>query len=103
DLERYRRAWSEPGAITTMIHWYRALFRARPRLPADPRIRVPTLLIWGVHDRFIRRELARTSVAFCNSGRLEFFEEATHWVQHEESERVNRLLLHFLGQPAGKA
>ncbi len=30
DLERYRQAWSEPGAITAMIHWYRAALRYRP-------------------------------------------------------------------------
>jgi pimeloyl-ACP methyl ester carboxylesterase len=29
-------------------------------------------------------------------GRLVFFEEATHWLQHEETEQVNELLLRFL-------
>src|SRR5690348_10019785 len=27
DLEQYRAAWSQPGALTAMIHWYRAAFR----------------------------------------------------------------------------
>ena len=32
-----------------------------------------------------------------HDGRLEWFEEATHWLNHEEPDRVNRLLLEFLG------
>jgi pimeloyl-ACP methyl ester carboxylesterase len=100
DLDRYRRAWSEPGAITAMIHWYRAGVRALPRLPEDTRIRVPALLIWGAQDRFLDRGLARSSMALCDDGRLEFIEGATHWVQHEEPGRVNRFLLDFLAGPA---
>jgi pimeloyl-ACP methyl ester carboxylesterase len=59
-------------------------------------VRVPTLIIWGVHDTALARGLAEASLALCRDGRLEYLEEATHWVQHEEPERVNRLLLEFL-------
>jgi pimeloyl-ACP methyl ester carboxylesterase len=97
DLARYREAWSKPGAIRSMIHWYRAAFRRRPATPTDPRVHVPTLLIWGPEDRFINREVAEASLALCDQGRLEWIEGATHWVQHEEPERVNRLLVDFLG------
>jgi len=104
DLDAYRRAWSAPGAITGMIHWYRAALRRPPAPPADPRVNVPTLLIWGTQDRFLGRDLAEASLALCAAGRLERIEEATHWVQHEEPDRVNRLLIDFLreaGHPAG--
>jgi pimeloyl-ACP methyl ester carboxylesterase len=97
DLDRYRAAWSEPGALRAMIHWYRAAVRARPPLPDDPRIRVPTLIIWGVRDRFLDRALADASLALCERGRLDMLEGATHWVQHEEPAEVNRRLLEFLG------
>lgn len=97
DLDGYRQSWSEPGAITAMIHWYRAALRRPPAPPADPRVRVPTLLIWGAQDRFLSRGLAEASRALCTDGHLEVIVEATHWVQHEESGRVNRLLLEFLG------
>ena len=79
-----------------MIHWYRALVRHQPRQPDDPRIRVPSLLIWGARDQFLNRELAAASADRCDDGRLVLIEEATHWVQHEEPDRVNRLLLDFL-------
>jgi pimeloyl-ACP methyl ester carboxylesterase len=96
DLERYRQAWSQPGAVRSMIHWYRAALRSRPEWPASPRVRVPTLLLWGRQDRFLGEEMAQPSVDLCDEGRLELFDEATHWLQHEEPERVNRRLLeHF--------
>ena len=96
DLDRYRAAWSAPGAITAMINWYRGVMRDRPAPPADPRVHVPTLLIWGTKDRFLDQGLAMPSLDQCDRGRLELIEEATHWVQHEEPGRVNRLLLDFL-------
>ncbi|MFL6258796.1 MAG: alpha/beta fold hydrolase [Thermoanaerobaculia bacterium] len=97
DLDLYREAWSQPGAVRSMIHWYRAGLRSRPKLPDSPRVRVPTLLLWGAKDRFLGREMAQPSLAFCDDGRLEFIEEASHWIQHEEAERVNEKLVGFFG------
>ncbi|TDI83525.1 MAG: alpha/beta hydrolase [Chloroflexi bacterium] len=96
DLDVYRRAWSQPRAYTSMLNWYRALVqRPHPR-PANPAISVPTLLIWGVQDKFLGREMAQPSIDLCDDGRLVFIEEATHWVQHEEADRVNKLMDEFL-------
>ena len=39
-------------------------------------------------------------LAFCEHGRLVLLEEATHWVNEDEPERVNELLLEFLGASA---
>lgn len=98
DLERYREAWSQPDALRAMVNWYRAAMRHPPARGVNPQIQVPTLIIWGAQDRFVGRELAAASLAKCDSGRLELIEEATHWVQHEEPHRVNRLLLEFLAE-----
>ena len=97
DLDRYREAWSQPGAIGAMLNWYRAAVRRPPRLPRDPRVAVPTLLLWGARDVALSRAMARPSIELCDRGRLVLFEEATHWVQHEEAGRVNDLLIDFLG------
>jgi epoxide hydrolase 4 len=97
DVVRYKEAWSQPRAVRSMIHWYRAALRAQPRRPKNPRVTVPTLLIWGTQDRFLGQEMAQPSIDLCDQGRLELIPEATHWVQLEEPERVNRLLLDFLG------
>jgi pimeloyl-ACP methyl ester carboxylesterase len=96
DLDRYREAWSQPGALTAMINWYRALLREIPNLSAvESRVSVPTRILWGVRDRFLMSAMAAESVKYCDAGELFEFPEATHWVQHEEPERVNRLLIEF--------
>ena len=84
DLDRYRQAWSQPKAYSSMLNWYRAALRKPPTPPANPRITVPTLLIWGAQNGFLGRELAQQSIDLCDNGRLVFIEEATHWVQDEK-------------------
>jgi pimeloyl-ACP methyl ester carboxylesterase len=97
DLALYREAWSQPGAVRSMIHWYRAALRAQPKLAGSPRVRVPTLLLWGAQDTALGREMAQPSIDLCDDGRLEFLEEASHWIQHEEPERVCREMVGFFG------
>jgi pimeloyl-ACP methyl ester carboxylesterase len=96
DIELYRQAWSQPGAIKAMLNWYRAALRSRPKRVSSIRVTVPTLLIWGTKDRFLGREMAQPSIDLCDDGKLVFIEAASHWVQHEEPERVNKLLRKFL-------
>jgi pimeloyl-ACP methyl ester carboxylesterase len=96
DFDRYRRAWSEPGALRAMINWYRAPMRHPPKPPDDPRVKVPTLVIWGRRDRFLDPGLAEASLQLCDRGRLEAIADATHWVHREEPDRVNRVMLEFL-------
>ena len=96
DLAVYREAWAQPGALTAMVNWYRAALRsAGARLPRL-RVGVPALVLWGARDRFLGREMAAPSVALCDDGRLEVFETATHWLQHDEAEAVNDRLVRFL-------
>jgi len=49
-----------------------------------------------VKDNFLRREMAQPSIDLCDDGRLVFIEEATHWLHHEEADRVNKLVGSFL-------
>ena len=79
-----------------MINWYRAVIQKPPTPPPSLRITVPTLLIWGAQDQFLGREMAQPSIDLCDHGHLIFIEEATHWVQHEEADRVNELIDMFL-------
>ena len=102
DVDVYRRAWSQPGALAAMLHWYRAIRQARPQRLPSPRITVPTLLIWGARDVAFNRELAPLSVELCDDGRLALIEEASHWVQHEEAERVNHLIHGFISPVTGR-
>jgi pimeloyl-ACP methyl ester carboxylesterase len=95
DLRRYRAAWARPGALTAMLNWYRALPRFAGPSPSG-RIRVPVRVVWGDRDPFLDRGLVEAGLALCDRGEAFHLPEATHWVQHEEPERVNRLLVEFL-------
>ncbi len=95
DLDRYVEAWSQPGALTAMIGWYRAL-RHRPSQPLPP-ILAETLVLWGVEDRFLETALAAEAANRCRSARVQLV-EATHWLQAEEPEAVNEALLGFFEQ-----
>jgi pimeloyl-ACP methyl ester carboxylesterase len=94
DIARYEQAWSQPGALTAMLNWYRAL-PFKPDMN-DPHVSCPTLVIWGARDRFLEKGLAEASLALCRSGDVAWIDNATHWVQHEEPERVNAALVGFL-------
>lgn len=96
ELEQYQRAALRPGAMTAMLNWYRAMARTHTERLDNLRVTVPTLIIWGVHDVALSREMASLSLEMCDDGDLFFLEEATHWVQHDEPHRVNELLLAFL-------
>jgi len=102
DIETYRRAWWQRDAMTSMINWYRAIFRRALRGPLNPRqidlrrVSVPTLMLWGKNDIALSQEMAPPSIALCESGELVFFENATHWVQHDEAAAVNQRLIDFL-------
>jgi pimeloyl-ACP methyl ester carboxylesterase len=95
DLERYHEAWSQPGALRGMLNWYRSIVRDRPR-PHRTRVDPETLVIWGAQDSALKRTMARRSVEYCTNGRLALFEDATHWVQHEEPVAVADRLIEFL-------
>ncbi len=102
DLARYREAWSRPGAMRSMIHWYRAAIRGAFRPYGPRRIPVETLMIWGARDPALGREMVAPSLALCDRARLALLENASHFVQHDEPGRVNELLLRFAagGLPA---
>ncbi len=95
DLRKYHQAWAQPGAIKSMLNWYRASLRRTPPRPKSVQVTVPVLCIWGVKDRFLGIELAEESVARCTNGRLVTIDEATHWVQHEQADRVNAEIENF--------
>ncbi len=94
EIEVYKAAWSEPGALTSMLDWYRAL----PGLPrrAPKRIVAPTQIVWGDRDTALDASLAEDCLALCDDGRVDHIADATHWVHHERPDDVNRLLLSFL-------
>ncbi|HZU82767.1 MAG TPA: alpha/beta hydrolase [Polyangiaceae bacterium] len=95
DVARYREAWSQPGALTAMVNWYRAMFRPNTAV-ALKATQAPTLVLWGTADPYLGASLAQPNAALVPNARVELLEGASHWVQHDEPARVNRSLVDFL-------
>jgi pimeloyl-ACP methyl ester carboxylesterase len=99
DIARYVEAWSQPGAPTAMINYYRASLRRPPgrhREGGFRPVKAPTLVIWGERDRHLGAELAEPRASDVpNLERVVRLPDASHWVQHDEPERVSELLIEF--------
>ena len=98
DLDRYERALLGPGGLKGPIDWYRAALRRNPAALARQYrpIGAPTLVIWGQQDRHLGAEWATPTPALVPDVRMAWLPDASHWVQHDEPEAVNRLLVEFL-------
>jgi epoxide hydrolase 4 len=98
DLDRYEQALMGPGGLKGPIDYYRAALRRNPaalsRLYRP--IPAPTLVIWGRQDRHLGAEWATPTPALVPDARVAWLPDASHWVQHDEPDAVNRLLVDFL-------
>jgi epoxide hydrolase 4 len=85
-----------------MINYYRASVRQSPK-HAEAQLRpisTPTLVIWGQRDRYLGPDLAEPDHDDVpNLDRVERLPDASHWVHHDEAERVNQLLIDFFTPP----
>jgi pimeloyl-ACP methyl ester carboxylesterase len=95
ELAYYRDSWSQPGAATAMLNWYRAATWTLLRRSGQ-RIRVPLLLLWGTRDTALDPELAERSIGWCDAGQLIRWPTATHWLHHEQPAEINAAIGGFL-------
>jgi pimeloyl-ACP methyl ester carboxylesterase len=93
-LEVYQNAAAQPGALTAMLNYYRALIRGlrRSRQRGTPRIETPTLMIWGEVDAALGKELSFGTDAFVSDLTLRYLPNVSHWVQQEAPETVNGMM-----------
>ncbi|MCH8025455.1 MAG: alpha/beta hydrolase [Chloroflexi bacterium] len=99
DIAAYKEAIAQPGALTAAINYYRATFRRNPAeaLRMLRQIDSPTLLIWGEDDPYLGIKLTEGLVEWVPDIRVERIANASHWVQVDAAERVNQLMIDFLG------
>lgn len=99
DIWEYKRALSHPGALTATINYYRAGLRYFQENTRDlPPIAAPTLLIWGERDPYVSRRVTQDLQPWVPNLHLKLIPDAGHWVQNEDPESVNQLILEFLGR-----
>jgi len=99
-LDVYRRAALQPGALTAMLNYYRALLSGggarRQRSLGYPKIDVPTLVIWGEQDTALGVETLGGIEELVPNVTVHRLPDASHWVQQDAPEKVNLLLRSWL-------
>ncbi|MBX3331692.1 MAG: alpha/beta hydrolase [Nitrospira sp.] len=101
DLIRlYRRQACEPGALTAMVHYYRAAVRGggamRQRRMGYPIVPVPTLVIWGLQDHALVRQNLDGLNDFVTDLTVVKIADAGHFVHADKPEQVTREMLTWL-------
>ena len=104
DIENYKEALRQPGAITAAINYYRANIgrlasrktkKTSPNI--DERTRVPTLFIFAEQDFAIIPDTVRGTENYVDAPYREVrIPDSGHWVQNEAAEEVNTALIEFL-------
>ena len=90
----YQEAAAQPGALTAMLNYYRALLRnlSANRKRGTPQIKVPTLMLWGEVDAALGKELTYGTDRYVSDLTLRYLPNVSHWVQQEAPETVNFMM-----------
>ncbi len=104
---RYIEAWSQPGAVTGGLNYYRAspLYPPSEKDPGasavqiDPErvmVRVPTLVIWGDADTALLPSLLVGLEEYVPDLTIKRIVNGSHWVIHEQPDLVNQYIRAFV-------
>jgi len=109
DRQMYKEAWSQPGALTGGLNYYRAGGLRPPsqeekiseltneQLEANPvMINVPTLVIWGEKDTALTVHNLEGLDEFIPDLIIKRIPEGSHWVINEQPDKINSLIRDFL-------
>ena len=90
-LDVYRRHALEPGALTAMLNWYRAMRSSRLDKEEFPILDTRTLMIWGTQDTALGLETTWRTEELVRDFTIRYL-PVSHWVQQEAPEAVNEIL-----------
>jgi len=107
DLRLCAKTWSQPGALTAMMNYYRANMNPSilfsQKTITFPKIAAPTLVIWGEQDAALSKDLIANTNEFVKSSYfIKYLPNCGHWVQLEEPKLVNKYILEFLEEQVAK-
>jgi pimeloyl-ACP methyl ester carboxylesterase len=105
DKKAYIEAWSQPGALTGGLNYYRAAHlgsftgESDDSLSADPSlfaVAVPTLVIWGEKDKWLLTGNLEGLEKYVPNLTIKRIPEGSHWVIHEKPGLVNSYIRKFI-------
>lgn len=98
---KYKDAMNQPGAVSAMVGWYRAVLRklfwvvtTGTKYTSD----VPTLVIWGARDAYLSAACNDALPDYFSDVEIEYVARASHWIQMQEPEIVNARIIQFFGE-----
>jgi len=111
EKRQYLADWSQPGAFNAMLNWYRGSRVMVPSpgvtvplpdwlLRAFPKVKVPTLVIWGMKDGALLPLQLDGLEELVDDLRIERLADAGHFAPWETGDRVAALLQPFLAATA---
>jgi pimeloyl-ACP methyl ester carboxylesterase len=107
DKPEYIKAWSQPGALTGSLNYYRANRLSTSQIDsANPRsfmVNIPTLVIWGEKDPALLPQNLHGLQQFVPQLTIKRLPEASHWLVHRQSAEVTAYIRDFLHLPAIRA
>jgi len=111
ERDAYIAAWSQPGALTGGLNYYRAN-KVGPPAPGNKpdgapslgsfgsagllNVRVPTLVIWGMADTALLPGNLEGLADVVRDLTVRRIADGTHWVVHEKTELVTSLIVAFV-------
>jgi len=109
DIQGYKKAWSQPGALTGGLNYYRAAsvealedpeaaIKKSAMAGALPKITLPVLVIWGEKDTALLSGCIRGLDEYVTQLSIKRVPDASHWVVREKPQLVNSLIREFLIQ-----
>lgn len=95
ELAIYTEAWSQPGAITGGLNWYRANDLNPDTVRAymaelSPTIPVPVSVLWGLDDTAVLPQNAEGLEGYAPDLTVETFAGVDHWIEHRIPAEVAR-------------
>jgi pimeloyl-ACP methyl ester carboxylesterase len=93
---------SRPGRLTASLNWYRANL-VRILFGSTRHAEVPVLGLWSSGDIYLTERHMKLSTLYVDAPwRYERIESTKHWIQLDAPERLNTLLIEYLGQTMGR-
>lgn len=109
DRRHYLEDWSKPGALTTMLNWYRASRIVVPETGEEasaplwthapfPKLKMPVLVVWGLKDAALLPVQLDGLHEQVEDLRLVTSAEAGHFITWEEPDTVTGAIRDFMAE-----
>jgi pimeloyl-ACP methyl ester carboxylesterase len=94
----YYAVFSEPGALSSALNWYRMMSTSLAADSGSPEINTPTLFIWGNNDPSAGRAAVEGQEKYMKGSYQEIELDGDHWLVTSHGDQIIPALLSHLQQ-----